>query len=386
MTLAPQLQCYPQRFRADFAKVLGDGDWHKHGTYARSCATALPGVDVVDVARALAQLSRLLTPVVVGRLVEDGHVRFVLPLFQEGWMTGSSEFLHLGLDLAECTGWEGHKQLVARLRRVSEYDSARFEVGLWAGGVRSGLSVRYFDPQQQPCCDLRYTDGTISYDIEAKSVDEAPSDRNSRELARIIDHCLLEFEDRLGGGFALVVIPDAAIVAAARREQLADFERTLSHPIAALKEWLRSALSPLALDVPAHVEGLGDVRLERDDSGSFGCQLVGAPRTDFFQEVCRALRPTRDANRQLAGSRNVRIVAVWTGSSTCPAAQAVDVARVLVATQEPAIANIDWIAFLNSHTRFGDWLTSVETLRVRPEATDLPAQIKAGLINWKRCT
>jgi hypothetical protein len=321
----------------------------------------------------------------VRELVESGNIGFVVPLFLDGWVSWSAEYLHLGLDLAECAGWENHEQLVDRLRSVEEHDSARFELGLWAGGVRSGLGVHYFDPAQTPQCDLRYSDGATAYDIEAKAVDDAPSDRNSSLLDDAVSHCLLEFDHHVQGGFKLIVFPDSALVRAAREEPPADFDRRLAEPINALRKWLNVALTPLAIGVHAKVEGLGEVRLIADDSDVLQSEVVGMPRTDFYQEVCRALRPVRrKANLQLASSNATRIAAVWTGSSSCPAHRASDIARILVAKQEPYLANIDWIAFVNSHTAFGDWRTSVVAIPVRRLATEFPTRIKTALTNWQR--
>jgi hypothetical protein len=135
------------------------------------------------------------------------------------------------------------------------------------------------------------------------------------------------------------------------------------------------------------VEGLGEVRLIADPSDVLQSEVVGTPRTDYYQEVSRALRPVRHkANLQLASSVGIRVAVVWTGSSSCPAHRASEIARILVAEQHSDLANVDWIAFVNSHTQLGDWRTNVVAIPVRRHTAELPTRIKAALTNWKRCS
>lgn len=320
------------RLEASVRTLLGDCNWSARGSFLRNCESCRPAAEAVPAVDALAQL---FPPEVVQAILDSGDRRslsMVFPLFLDGWTPGHGTLLQIGADLSCCPRWFEHWQLVSRLRTYAEHDGARFEVGLWAGACREGIAVTYNDPGQGPNCDLVLQDDSLTVHIEAKAVDIATVSRNRSELLRAISHSMVLFLDRFDhGGYRLAVAPHRALLVAALND-LPEFEKLAEDFGRELPKWCRDALRPLAADVTVRVAGVGDVRLSTSPGNEgFGYSLLGLPEPSFEKEVARALRPVAKARRQLAaGPDVVRAMAVWTGTTNCPAGAAVNVARTMI--------------------------------------------------------
>lgn len=369
--------------------LVGDGDWSARGVFLRNCESFRPAVEAVS---AVDALTRLFPPHVVQAMLDSGDRRslsMVFPLFLDGWTPGHGTLLHLGADLSRCRQWFDHRQLVTRLRTYAEHDGARFEVGLWAGACREGLVATYNDPGQGPNCDLVLRDGPLTVHVEAKAVDIATVSHNRSELLRAISDSMVPFIDRFGdGGYQLAVAPHRALLVAALND-LPEFEKLAEDFRRELQKWCRDALRPLAADVPVRVAGVGDVRLSTlPGNEGFGYALLGLPEPSFEKEVARALRPVAKARRQLAaGPDVVRAMAVWTGTTNCPAGAAVNVARTMIRERPERFEGVDWIVFVNSHTRLGDWVTTTEAVATRRDVAPVEGhRWLRALARWQRCS
>ena len=381
------LESYASNLRRELPDILGDLDWRSRSAFQRICAAARPAIDAD---RAVAELGNLFPVDEIREIIEAGDLRIVLPLFVEGWTNAHAVLLHLGDDLSCCEDWLGHAQLAKRLRQTAEYDGARFEVGLWAGAARERLPVQYLDPMPGGGGDILIVEEACEIHVEGKSVGDSRVERNRDHLDSIIGTCVAPHLDRVGGGYRLIVILARELIEAACSDNPDMFERRTEPFWQSLNDWCSFALSPLAAGIPVDVPNVGQVRLVeagRANDG-FGTEIVGIPRIEFDKEVARALRPAKSAAHQLASSGVcLRVVAVWTGTTSCPAGPAVDVARRMVREHPERFVALDWIVFINSHTQLADWKTNAEPLAVRGGQTDpKSSRWLRALTRWQSCS
>jgi len=346
-----------------------NGEWATRGTLHEAWRQARPNFDTDG---AIAQLARVYPAELVREQVGMpgsalDHV--VFPLLIDGWTPRSGELLQLGLDLAACDGWEALRHLVARLRSEAEFDSARFEVGLWAGARRVGLEANYITATQAQDCDLEFVDGDERIRVEAKVCRASERARGAQRVWDAVHRAVRVCTAHLPavGGIEL------AIQLEPRTLELVDkggpeFERRLDALATALEEHLEASVRPLALDATTTiVEQVGRVRFRRggDDNGvSISISDIGE---DPLQAATRALRPAADARKQLAnGGAALRVAAVSTGTLDCPAWYAAAIGARAVRERPERFAGIDWVVFVNAHTQFGDWQPSAVPLAVSP--------------------
>lgn len=351
--------------------LCGDGEWATRGALHEAWRQARPKYDTDA---AIAQLARLYPADVVRDQVgipESALDHVVFPLLIDGWTIRSGELLQLGLDLAVCEGWESMRHLVARLRNEAEFDSARFEVGLWAGARRVGLEATYITATQVQDCDLEFVDGGERIRVEAKVCRVSARARGAQRVWDAVNRAVMVCTAHLPafGGIEL------AIQLEPRTAELVDqggpeFEVRLEALANALEAHLEACVRPLALDsTTSIVEEVGRVRFRRggDDSGvSISISDIG---DDPVQAAMRALRPASEARKQLAsGGPALRVAAVSTGTLDCPAWYAAAIGAREVRDRPARFAGIDWIVFVNAHTQLGDWQASVGLVAVSPSS------------------
>lgn len=80
-------------------------------------------------------------------------------------------------------------------------------------------------------------------------------------------------------------------------------------------------------------------------------------------------------------------MAVWTGTTNCPAGAAVNVARTMIRERPERFEGVDWIVFVNSHTRLGDWVTTTEAVATRRDVEPVEGRRwLQALARWQRCS
>jgi hypothetical protein len=351
------------------AEAFGDGDWISGGALRDAWVASRPNLDVDT---SIAQLARLYPPHVVLSSLKNpasGLRRLVSPLMIGGWHIQSGALLQLGLDLALCDGWERQQQLVKRLQGGREYDGARFEVGLWAGGRRTGLDVRYLEAKKRKDCDLEYRDGGEVVRVEAKAVHSSERYRRARQIEAATQLASDVCGDRVDaiGGVEMVIHLSAA-VHSWLESGCGDVGEGLDVVGQRFAAWVLDRCHPLALDATTgEVDGLGRVQFRRGMNHRGVSIQVDTPPEYDWDSVLRPLRLAPNARDQLmAGDASLRVAAFWSGVAVSPARLAAEYAAVEVVRNPDNFAGIDCLVFLNSHTIFGDWRTFVAPVAVAP--------------------
>lgn len=368
--------------------LCGDGEWATRGALHQAWRQARPKFDTDE---AIAQLARLYPADVVRERVgtpDNALDHVVFPLLVDGWTIRSGELLQLGLDLAVCDGWEDHRHLITRLRNSAEFDSARFEVGLWAGARRVGLETRYVKATQDQDCDIEFVDGAERIRVEAKVCRASERARRAAHIWDAVDSAVRVCTDQLPsvGGMELAIQLERPIVDMLPKGG-PEFDRRLKALSQALQDHLECCVRPLALDATtSDVASVGRVRFRRGQVGNGVAIEIADIGDDPVREALRALRLAADARKQLdGGATALRLAVVFTGALDCPALYAAAIGAREVRSRPARFAGIDWIVFVNAHTKFGDWRPSVAPLAVASSAT-LPGEARwlKAMTTWRR--
>lgn len=190
---------------SDLEQRLSSGDWITDAWFLRGVDDFFEKADFSLDRRkkAGAALARLYPPELCQRMRAQEDMGLVYPLFSAPWPLMISHLLEVGLDLADPGCWED-EALIGRLRQVSEFSEAAFELRVRASLGRNGYLVRKIPERGTSTADFLVQRGALACELEVKFPNSSALDRFVRTKASpALMHAMQEVN-----GFALKLFGD----------------------------------------------------------------------------------------------------------------------------------------------------------------------------------
>lgn len=369
----------------DILEWFGDFCWWTRDDVFSNpqCAELVPSVPI-----AIEELRKLYDAQSIRKMVLNGASSLVAGLFLGGGFAQAvDDLLQLGTDLHLCNGWELRPKFVGALRSIRGWDGARFEAGVNAGLVRTGLApiIEPAASKADLAPDFLVHASSMRIAIELKGISDPDFERNNRATGDALGDLLWGRNHAWRGDVTL----DLSEEAVDRLEM--QHESFVRNELPSIRDELQATLSTARLNTSTALPTLGTLVIAyppawAGESYMGGCSVLPAG-VEPSHLLARALRTARQCSKQLgAVAADLRIAVLWGSRRTLHAASAARAAEETIAAEPERWEGValDWIVFFNAHMlgASGRWTIDLGVCRVSPNSPGIPAQVLDGITRW----
>jgi hypothetical protein len=369
----------------DVLEWFGDFRWWTRGDVFShpQCADLVPSVAI-----AIEELRKVYDAESCQRMVLKGAGSLVVGLFLgNGFAPIVDELLQLGTDLSLCKGWEHRPKFLGALRSVRGWDGARFEAGVHAGLVRTGLApiIEPAASKSDAAPDFVVDASGMRVALEVKGISGPDFEKNSSAVGDALGY-LLWGQDHAWRGDATLHLSTEAV---SRLE--IQHEAFVSRELPRVREELRASRSKVRLNSTITLPTLGELVVAYPPAWAGpsyvgGCAVI-PDAVEPSHLLRRALRTARECSKQLgAVDADLRVAVLWGGRRTLHAASAARAAEETISDEREEWERVplDWIVFFNGHMLgpSGRWTIDIGICRISANSAPIPQQVLDGITQW----